>query len=168
MPGTGTASSLLKPVRGRPKKFGRAARPVTVTLPDDVIARLEEVDPDLGRAIVTIAERHRTARPSVPAPAELATYGKHAVIIVTPIKALRRLRHVQLVPVGNGRALIALEPPYTIPQLELDIRDALERNGARPAERHALEAIAEILREARLKSGVSPEARTIIVLERRR
>jgi hypothetical protein len=104
----------------------------------------------------------------VPAPAELATYGKHAVIIVTPIKALRRLRHVQLVPVGNGRALIALEPPYTIPQLELDIRDTLERNGARPAERDALETIAEILREARLKSGVSPEARTIIVLERRR
>ena len=38
--------------RGRPKKFGRPARSVTLTLPNDVIDRLGDLNADLGRAVV--------------------------------------------------------------------------------------------------------------------
>jgi hypothetical protein len=160
----------MKPKQGpgRPKKYGRASRAVTLTLPEDVIERLCAVDPDLGRAIVTLAERH----PSVPAArlqqAEIAPYGSHAVIVVSPAKELRRLSGVQLVPIGNGRALISLAPPYSVPQLELDLRDAIERGDAPPSERQTLSAIAAILRESRRSRRVTLEERTIIVLESKR
>ena len=162
--------NLLKHGRGRPRKYGRQSRAVTLTLPEDVLARLSAMDADVGRAIVTLVERkghtrprHRTTRS-----AELSSYGKHAVIVVTPVKALKRLGGVQLVPIGNGRALIALDHLYSIPQLEVDIRDALAQNGARGPERETLEAVAAILRHARLAKGVSLEERTIIVLESKR
>ena len=159
---------LLKHGPGRPKKYGRASRAVTVTLPEDVLARLSAVDTDLGRAIVMLAERHGKPRSHVPPAAEIAAYGKHAVIIVNPVKALKRLQGVQLVPIGNGRALISLDRTNSIPQLELEVRDAIERTGVREPERHTLETIADILRQARISRRVSLEERTIIVLESKR
>jgi hypothetical protein len=157
-----------KPRPGRPKKYNRASRAVTVTLPDDVLARLGEVNTDLGRAIVTVVEGQRPSRARHLHPAELARYGSHAVIVVTPVKALKRLPGVELVPLGNGRALIALERGRAIPQLELSVRDALEQHGITEPERRTLEAIADILRAARLSRGVTLQERTIIVLESKR
>lgn len=153
---------------GRPTKYGRPSRAVTVTLPEDVIARLQSVDGDLGHGIVTLAERRRGSAPA-PAPvAQISRYGSHAMIIVTPLNALKRLPGVQLVPIGGGRALISLRSPHSIPQLELAVRDAAEHTKAGSAERQALEAVADILRKARQSPGVSLEERTIIVLEPKR
>jgi hypothetical protein len=155
--------------RGRPKKYGRTARPVTVTLPEDVLARLSAIHGDLGQAIVSLVERRRGSlrTPSVRR-AELAKYGSHAVIVVTPVKALKRLPGVQLVPIGNGRALISLEDPHAIPELELNLRDAIARGDIGHEERETLREIAELLSRSRLSSGVSVEGRTIIVLETKR
>jgi hypothetical protein len=153
---------------GRPKKYGRPSHAVTVTLPEDVLARLRAVDVDLGRAIVALVERHGAARPRTVRPAELATYGNHAVIIVDPAKALKRLPGVQLVPAGNGRALISLDRPHSVPQLELDLRDALESSDVVDGERQTLEAIADILRQTRQSRSVSLKERSIIVLESKR
>jgi hypothetical protein len=158
----------LKPGPGRPMKYGRASRAVTLTLPEDVIARLGAVDEDLGRAIVALAERHARTRARIVRQAEIATYGNHAVIIVNPAKELKRLPGVQLVPIGNGRALISLEPSHSVPQLELDLRDAIDRDDVSPAERHTLEAIADILQRSRRSRDVTLEQRTIIVLESKR
>src|SRR6266542_4846468 len=157
--------SSVKLGPGRPPKYGRASRAVTVTLPEDVIARLTAFDAALGRAIVTLAERRTPKHSRAPRPAEIASYGRHAVIIVTPVKALRRLAGVQLVPIGNGRALIALERTQSIPQLELQIGDVIERNGVSAEERRVLKAVADILRRTRRSRGVSLEERMIIVLE---
>jgi hypothetical protein len=140
---------------------------VTVTLPEDVIARLQTRDPDLGRAIVALTESRTRGRRAAPRPAELASYGSRAVILVTPLTALKRLAGVQLVPLGNGRALISLDPSRTVPQFELDVRDTLER-ATRAADRRALEALAVILREARRSGRVAVKERTIIVLDSRR
>jgi hypothetical protein len=141
---------------------------VTLTLPEDVLARLGAVDADLGQAIVKLVEDRPNRRQHVRRSAELSSYGNHAVILVTPVKTLKRLAGVQLVPVGNGRALISLESPHAIPQLELDLRDALDRPDVGSLERQTLEALAEILREARLSRRVRLEERTIIVLESKR
>src|SRR6188768_826035 len=102
----------VRAARGRPRKFARPAHPVTVTLPDDVLDRLSTIDADLGRAIVTLVERRRSPRAGPVRHAELASYGRHAVMVVTALKALKRLPGVQLVPVANGRCLISLEKPY--------------------------------------------------------
>ncbi len=155
--------------RGRPRKYGRPARAVTVTLPEDILATLSAADRDLGRAIVELVERRgKTLTVARKAPAEIAAYGHRSIIIVPDARALRRLPGVQLVPIGNGRCLIALEPPYSFPRLELDIRDLLTQKGLSEPERNTLDAVAGILRTARVSRDVTPEERTIIVLETRR
>src|SRR5262245_21008820 len=159
---------LVKRGRGRPPKFGRPSRPVTVTLPEDVIARLSAIDADLGHAIVSVLERHPKIARASRRSAELASYGANAVIVVIPVKALKQLPGVQLVPIGHNRALISLDRPYSVSRLELDLRDILVRDGVRGVERQTLEAIADILRRARLSKAVSVEERTIVVLESKR
>jgi len=150
---------------GRPPKYGRAARAVTITLPEDVLVHLAGVDTDLGRAIVRLAERHGTPRAPTVRAAEIAPYGNRAVIVVNPATGLKRLPGVQLVPIGVGRALISLEPDRSVSQLELDVRDALHRPGVKALERETLEAISGILRQARRSRRMAAQPRTIIVLE---
>jgi hypothetical protein len=157
-----------KPARGRPQKFGRRAKSVTLTLPDDILDQLCAIDSDMGRAIVGLVERVPRKIRRVRAPAEVATYGHHAVILVTPVPALKKLRGVQLVPMADGRALIALDHPHSIPQLELDVREMLERRPLKAAERAVLEAVATILRDARLSHRLTVVERSIIVFEARR
>jgi len=157
-----------KRARGRPSKFGRPSRPVTVTLPHDVLSRLTAIDSDLGRAIVTTVERVSHRRRRAPAAAEVTAYGSHAVILVNPVRALKRLPGVQLIPVGNGRALISLDHPHAVPHLELAARDLIERNEVTAAERQTLGELADILRRSRQSHRIAVEERTIIVLEPRR
>src|SRR4051794_15226875 len=102
---------------GRPRKFGRAARAVTLTLPEDVLAQLAAIDSDLAQAIVDSVGRRSPGRRRAQPPAEIATYGRHAVILVTPIKALKRIAGVELVPIGPNRALISLAGSHQIPRL---------------------------------------------------
>jgi hypothetical protein len=141
---------------------------VTLTLPEDVLDRLGAVHADVGQAIVNLVEDRPAPRVHGRRAAELASYGNHAVIVVTPVKALTRLAGVQLIPVGNGRALISLQAPNSIPQLELHLRDAMEGARTGHPERQTLDAIAGILRQARLSRSVRLEERTIIVLESKR
>jgi len=153
---------------GRPHKYGRAARAVTITLPVDVLARLTSVHADLGRAIVSLTEQRASARPRTTRAAEVASYGNHAIILVNPAKALKRMPGIQLVPLDSGRALISLDPDYSISRLELDVRDALERKGLTPSERDVLRDIGKILHGARRSQEMTATPRTIIVLERKR
>jgi hypothetical protein len=159
--------ALSPSARGRPKKFGRPARSVTLTLPHDVIERLGDLNADLGRAVVGLVERVRgKVRPRPPA--EVATYGGHSVILVAPVRAWRAVPGVQLVPVSDGRALIALDHPHGIPQLELDLRDALDKRTVKGRDRLVLEAVAAILKDARYSHGFTVHERSIIVFEARR
>ena len=161
------SSSPRRP-RGRPHKFGRISRAVTLTLPEDTLALLERRDEDLSRAIVGLLEgSSRAAREAHP-PAEIVAYGRHAVIFVAAVPALRRIPGVELIPVGRHRALISLAPPQTVPRLELEIRDVLEGGELTTGERAALEGVASILREARTSETYALAERTVIVLERRR
>ena len=158
---------LIKSGPGRPRKFGRPSRSVTVTLPEDVLTRLAGIDTDLARAIVALVERRRADMRAVK-PAEISSYGSHAVIIVTPVQALKRIGGVQLVPIGNGRALISLERTQSIPGFELELVDALARGPVSELERQTLGAIVEILRQTRRSRRSVLEARTIIVFQTKR
>ncbi len=153
--------------RGRPSKFGRAARAVTVTLPEDVIDRLGGINLDLSRAIVQLAET-RAPRRALPAPVEISEYGHGALIVVSPVAALRRLRGVELIPLSDGRALITLADPQALGRFELDLRDALDDATYTPGDREALEGVAMILRRARQSSDTGVRTRTIIVVESNR
>ncbi len=154
-----------KTTRGRPRKFGRPSRAVTLTLPEDVIDRLRAVDPDVGRAVVQLIEGVPKALARPRGPAEISRYGSHSVILVKPVHALRTLPGVQLVPLPTGQALISLRHPQGVPGFELAIRDRLDSPDVEARERPTLQAVADILRRARLTRRPRVEARTIIVLE---
>lgn len=159
-------ASLVAPRRGRPRKFGRPAEPVTITLPDDVVRALREVDPDLSRAIVRLTEGSRGSLVTRP-PVELTHYGHSAVIVVTPIKAIRRLAGVALVPLPDGRALVSLDQHVGVAEFEVMVGDGLDADGVSPPERAVLESLHGILREARRSRRVKLRQRSIIVLESR-
>jgi hypothetical protein len=152
-----------RPRRGRPSKFGRPSHPVTITLPDDVVTAFRAVDPDLSRAIVHVSETAgvRSAGPAV----ALSRYGQSAVIVLTPNRAIERLRGVELVPLPDGRALISLDPETGIAEFEVLVRDALDGDGNTPDERTSLQLLGDLLRSARLSRDVRLSQRSIIVFE---
>jgi hypothetical protein len=160
---------LNPPRRGRPRKFSRPSRAVTVTLPEDVVAALRSVDADLGRAIVRVVTSGGAApiRRDQP-PAELVDFGRHAVIVVNPTPPLKERAGVELIPLPDGRALIAFNRATTIAALELSIADTLEAGELSGDDRAVFEAIAEILRTARRSADITLLQRNIIVLEARR
>ena len=154
------------PRRGRPRKFTAAARPVTVTLPEHVLAALAALDPDLGRAIVRLAQPLVGAQPHPPA--ELATFGRHSVIVVNPSRTLEKRTGVELLHLPDGRALIAFEAPMTIAGLELVIEDTLEDPALPAGDRQVFETIRSILKTARRSQDVPLLQKNVIVLETRK
>jgi hypothetical protein len=164
---TAPISTLLRRGRGRPRKFAVPSRAVTLTLPENVLDALAKIDPDPSRAIVELAGRrvHGNANGSGKSPAELATFGRRAVISIRPTPTLQRRAGIELVPMPDGRALISFEQPTTIAELELTIYDALEDKNLSPEDRRVFEAIGSILKEARRSDDVTLLRRSIIVLE---
>ena len=151
------------PRRGRPRKFGRDARSVALTLPLDVITRLEHEDTDLARAIVQLVARRGPERAAA-REAELSRYGRRAVIVVNPSRTLRAIAGVELVPLPSGRALISLDASVTPEAFELRLRDALEA-GVPEADRDGLLEVTRVLTDARRSRDLRLRVRTILVIE---
>ena len=154
---------ILDVRRGRPRKFSRPAHTVTLTLPDDVIERLGALDADLGRAIVRLALSHEPQASS--SVVDVSTFGGRAVILVPPTRRLAALPGVELVPIADGRMLIALEEPLTEEAFELLVRDALEDASLASPDRELFADLARVLREARVETRVT--LRRILVLRAR-
>lgn len=155
--------AILDVRRGRPRKFSRPARTLTLTLPEDVIERLSALDADVGRAVVRLAlSQHPPGRSS---PVEVVSFGSRAVILVPPARRLAALQGVELVPIADGRALIALEEPLSEEAFELQVRDALDDSSLEGADLELFRNLARVLREARLATAVM--LRRILVLRAR-
>jgi hypothetical protein len=153
-----------RPRRGRPRKFSRPSRSVTLTLPDDVIDALHAIDADLSWAVV------RVTQPVVPSPPRepltVASYGDDAVIVVPRNRVLNERTGVDLVPLSDGGALISFDDGISVSQLELRLRDALADPALENDDRALFEALATLLRRARQADGLALRERRIIVLRR--
>jgi hypothetical protein len=136
---------------------------VTLTLPEPVLEALTALDPDLSRAVVRLAQPLVGRRPH-PA-ADLATFGRHSVIVVNPSRTLEQRTGVDLLHLPDGRALIAFGESTTIAGLELMIEDALEGDSLPPADRKVFEEIGAILRTARRSDAITILKKNVIVLE---
>ena len=158
-----SVGGVLRRRRGRPRKFSVPSRAVTLTLPEAVIAALTRIDRDLSRAIVRIANL-RAPKNGHPA-AELSVFGRRAVITVEPNAALASRIGIELVPLPDGRALIAFDHPMSNSQVELLLDDSLEDAGLPDQERRLFESVRDILRDARRSEDVTLLQRSIIILE---
>ena len=77
-----TVDNAVAARRGRPRKFTGPSRAVTLTLPEHVIEALAAIDHDLSRAVVRVVQPELAKQPHPSA--ELAAFGRHAVIVVRP------------------------------------------------------------------------------------
>ena len=148
--------------RGRPRKFSRPARAVTLTLPEDTIATLRGIDRDLGRAIVRVVQPHTPEPPR--RPAELVRFGNRAVILVAPTRALKEWTGAELVPLADGRALLSFDSETSVSQFELRLLDALADPSLSDEDRETFIAVADILGNSRRSGRGEVRQRNIIVL----
>src|SRR5262249_29263439 len=109
-----------KKKRGRPAKFGRPARVVALTLPEDVVRGLRRVNPDLAWAVVSVFEKGRGGPAQIP-DAELVNVGNGRSLITVNHAALKTLPGVHLIPMNGQRALLSLEPGRGVTDLELAV-----------------------------------------------
>lgn len=149
--------------RGRPRKFSRPSRAITLTLPEDTIAALRAVDRDLSRAVVRVVQPLEQDAPR--SAAELAEYGNRAVILVAPSPAITERTGVELVPLADGRALLAFDDTLTVSQFELRLLDALADPELGERDRETFAAIAEILSGTRRSGRAQVGQRNIIVFQ---
>ena len=134
-----------------------------MTLPESVIEALGGLDADLGRAIVRLAQGI-VGDKSHP-PAELATFGRHSVIVVNPTRSLEKRTGIELLHLPDGRALISFDETTNIPALELMIQDSLDDSSLPQGDRAVFEAIRQILKTARRSDAVTLLQKNVIVLE---
>ena len=149
--------------RGRPRKFSRPARAITLTLPEATIAALRAIDRDLSRAVVRVVQPLEQEPPR--SPAELAEYGGRAVIVVAPSRTLTERTGAELVPLADGRALLAFDDTITVSQFELRLLDALADPSLDDSDRETFTALTNILGGTRRSGRGQMGHRNIIVFQ---
>ena len=150
--------------RGRPPKYGRPAQLVTLTLPNDVLAWLRTLHTDPAWAVVKLHEQASRRRRPVEL-AELVRLPEGRALILVNADVLSHIPGVAVIPMSDGRGLLALEPGHGVADLEIAVIDRLEAPRLSSAERTALLALRDKLREWR-QQGVGFESRSIIVAKR--
>ncbi|MCC7244030.1 MAG: hypothetical protein IT180_19070, partial [Acidobacteria bacterium] len=103
-------SDLAPSRRGRPPKFGRPAQLITLTLPHDSVAWLKTVHPDPAWAVVKLHEQATRRAHQPVALAELVQLPHRRALIMVNAEALRRLPGAAIIPLSDGRGILALEP----------------------------------------------------------
>lgn len=156
--------------RGRPPKYGRPSQVVALTLPQEVVDALGRIHTDLGWAIVTLVEKtSHSAPPTSPlAHAELVEIGDGQRLIVVNPAMLGSMPGVQLVPLSETQAFLALDPGRGMADLELAVVDRLEQPATSGRERQALLRLRGQLRKWRRDPHLQFLARSIILVTKRR
>jgi hypothetical protein len=155
--------------RGRPPKFGRPGRLVALTLPEDVVDWLQTINPDPAWAIVSLFERQhdrRTRAQEAPcADVELVSISPRRALIVVSEESFGALHGVSVIPMGAGRAFLALASGKGMADLELAVLDRLQERDVPDAERRGLTSLRDHLRAWRHDKALACTARSIIVVE---
>lgn len=153
--------------RGRPHKYGRPSQVVAVTLPQEVIETLRASHSDLGWAIVKLVEKTTSHRVQPPgADVQLVEIGEGASLIVVNPELIQNVPTVQMVPLSEHEAFLALEPGRGMADLEIAVLDQIERLKAGTPERRAAERLRHQLRAWRRDTKLTFQPRSIILVTR--
>ena len=169
--------------RGRPPKYGTPSKIVAVTLPEEVVHELESLNEDLGWAIVRLVEQRRRAQsatgarpgisnvkarrstgPKAVAAAELVSIGAGQALIVVNSAAVRSIPGVQMIPLSETEAFLALEPGRGMADLEIAVLDRAERLRAGSKERVANMQLLAKLRSWRRDENLTFLSRAILLV----
>jgi hypothetical protein len=150
-------STAKKNAGGRPRKFAEPSHPITVTLPENTLAKLSALDPDRAKAIVKCADMaaggNRTGQEPINV-VEVAP-GK-AIILVGPSNSLKRIKWLRMVQVAPFRYLLTIPTGTPVESLEVAILDTLENlSGEEATERPLLESLKHLISHQRRKATIS-------------
>lgn len=124
--------------KGRPPKFREPRHPVTMTLPERILDRLAEIDPDRTCAVVKATEAVMGTGRGRLKPVELVEMapGK-SLIVVGPSKALRQIPWLKLIEIAPARYLLTIPSGTPIEGLEVALRDLFHKPELQKNEREA-------------------------------
>lgn len=133
---------------GRPRKFEGPSRVVTLTLPEETIARLQSINEDRAKAIVMATEIAAPPEGASEAMVDLIQVAPNLGMIMVPchdcLKSIPDLRLVQAAP---NRWLILLSSGTPLSDIEIALADQLETRGKHSAGDHQI--IAQLLQHIR-------------------
>jgi len=112
---------------GRPPKFREARRPITVTLPERILQKLEGVSLDRAQAIVKCVEAITGTDGNSIKQVELVKVlpGK-AMIIVGPSRSLGKIHWLRRIEIAPTRYLLVLPSGMSVEGMELAIIELIE------------------------------------------
>lgn len=147
---------MVKKTAGRPPKFSEPSRPVTVTLPDRVLEKLQLIDSDRGVAIAKLVDTLVSESSPQRLPLEIVRVcDGQGLIVIGYSKALSQMPGVQLVEISPQRYLISMRPGVSADSFELALIDLIDHLPANQAsESILLQDLREILKRIRRKQGV--------------
>jgi hypothetical protein len=158
--------------RGRPLKFGRPSTLLAVKVPQDTVAALRKLNPDLGRAIVALTvqrARQQLARTRGATPLlKLVRLHRDHFVIVVDRTRVPSLPGIAMVPVSDSEALLAFQGPGALFELELALRDALDDAALDSQGRQALAEARQQVRSWRQDGRLRAEIRHLVVMRRAR
>jgi hypothetical protein len=149
-------STKKKNAGGRPPKFPELRRPVTVTLPERILQKLEVVNRDRSRAIVKCVEAvaGEGDRPLKSVELIEVAPGK-ALIVMRPSKSLSQIKWLRLVEIAPARYLLALPSGTHVEVLEVAIHDLLDDLDPGSDERTLLTELQKIIGYQRRRRSLS-------------
>lgn len=149
---------------GRPRKFEGPSRVVTLTLPEETIDKLREINEDRAKAIVMATQ--------IAAPREGARAGRVEVIqvaedvgmIMVPASdGLKSIPDLRLVQIAPNRCLLLLSSGTPLSDIEIALADRLETRGDRSADdQHVIAQLLQHIRAYRRSKRVD-KAEVILV-----
>ena len=142
---------------GRPPKFHGARRPVTVTLPEDTLARLAAIDADRARAIVKATDAALAGGDGERKPVELVEVAPDlSIVIVEPSRVLRTISWLRLIEVAPLRYMLTLPHGTSADSLELTLVELLEgAEGMEDRETLLLTQLRDLMRISRRRGDLS-------------
>jgi hypothetical protein len=143
---------------------------VALTLPDDALEALRSVHPDTGWAIVKLLERGGAAgaRDQDAPEVALLQFGGGRSLIVVNRRTMPALAGVQVIPLTESRAFLALDPGRSMSDLELAAIDRLADPALEPDSRRTLAALRAQLGAWRRDRHLQIRPKAIIVVEQTR
>lgn len=141
---------------GRPPKFAEPSRPVTVTLPERILKKLQIIHKDRGlaitRAVDNIVPDSGIKRP----PLEIVPISDgQGLIVIGFSRVLSQMPGIQLVEISPLRYIISMQQGRSVDSFELALMDALDCLPAGEASEAALlREVLEILAKIRRKHGM--------------
>ena len=143
--------------KGRPPKFQEPRRPITVTLPESVLAQLAAIDPDRAQAIVKATKAAMPLDAKRRKPVELVeVLPGLSIIVVGPSRYLQKLNWLRLVELAPLRFLLTIPSGTAVESLELAVIDLLQGlKSYEDWEKSLLEALRDLMRHLRVEDKLS-------------